>query len=199
MNKSFIFGTITGAAAGALATYLALKEYYYAKSEKEINEVRDHYISEIEELKAGNEEIIKDAANVVREVNEMPITEEDDQPDDEPDEYERVVEKYNYSNISEETKPKKVDPRKPHCITPEQYNQEPGYAKISLDYFAGNGIFTNIEGMIEDEAGIWVDIRNTISRFGDYEDELLYVRNEQTGCDYEVMWHEDSYESDEVE
>lgn len=200
MNKSFIFGALAGAATGAGITFVAMREYFRAKADGEIGEVREHYISEINKLRSNGEKITKAIETLQEATEPEEVKEEDDKSAKAQEEYEKVLEKENYSNISEQKKPKKQKKplNKPHCITPEQFNLEADFTKVTLDYWAGNKVFTNIEGGIEDEAGIWVDISANIERFGDYEDELLFVRNDQMNTDYEVMYHEESYESDDI-
>lgn len=200
MNKSFIFGALTGAAAGAGITFVAMREYFRAKTDAEVNEVREYYANEYKSLREGNDEVIANAVQAVTEAAEEVKDEEPKSAVQKADEeYERIVERENYSKISEAQKPKKEKkkaPNKPYCVTPEHFNQEPGFSKVTLDYWAGNKVFTNIDGNVEPEAGIWIDFEHN-NEFGVYEDELLYVRNDQMNTDFEIMYHEESYEGEE--
>ena len=193
-KKDFAIGTLIGGLIAGGTTFAALKEYFSEANKAKEEEIRSHYISEIDKLreelvvlrKAVSEEIPKEAEEV-SEKNEDELSREQQEA------YETA--RQNYSAISEEKKPKKEKkaPNRPYCITPEQYQIESQYAKVTLDWWNENGVFTNLEGEVEDEAGVWTDIENTISRVGDYEEDTLYVRNDMLQTDYEIYFHADEW------
>ena len=69
-------------------------------------------------------------------------------------------------------------------ISPDDFaSSPPGYSAQPLDYFA--------DGILADGWGVELDIEETIGEeslehFGEYADDLLYVRNERKEIDYEV-------------
>lgn len=200
MNKSFIFGALVGSAAGAGAMFVAMREYFRAKADSEITEAKEFYLEELKQMRKDNDEIINNAAEAVKEEEAKKSSDEPKSGAQQANEnYEKVLEKENYSRISEEKKPKKEKKKtnKPYYITPEHFQDEPGFSKVTLDFWNGNGVFTNIEGGIEEEAGIWLDFEHN-NEFGVYEPDLMYVRNDQMNTDYEVMFHEESYEGDDI-
>ena len=204
MRKPLVFaiGTLLGGAIGAGSTYFVINKRYEERANKEMDEIRSHYISEIDALKSEIATLKQEAAEELEKLQEekpakakKAKSKVEEEADDDDSEYKRVLAKQNYSDISEEKKPKKEkkSPNRPYCITPEQYQIESQYAKVTLDYWNGNGYFTNIEGDEEPEAGVWIDVANTLSRVGDYEEDTLYVRNDRLQTDYEIYFHEDEW------
>lgn len=80
----------------------------------------------------------------------------------------------------------------PYPISPDDFScSPPGYSAQPLDYFA--------DGVLADDWGMPVDIEETIgeenlAHFGEYADDILYVRNERTEIDYEVTKDPRTYE-----
>lgn len=80
----------------------------------------------------------------------------------------------------------------PYPISPDDFScSPPGYSAQPLDYFA--------DGVLADDWGMKVDIEETIgeenlAHFGEYADDILYVRNERTEIDYEVTKDPRTYE-----
>ena len=80
----------------------------------------------------------------------------------------------------------------PYVICPEDFaNNPPGFNAQSLDYFA--------DGILADGWGVQLDIDETIgedaiNHFGEYADDLVYVRNERKELDYEVTKDPRTYE-----
>ena len=86
-----------------------------------------------------------------------------------------------------ENYPKEGAAEAPYIITPNQFvNEEPYFDKITLEYY-DDGILANAisEEIIEDIGGaIGLD---SLTKFGEYEDDAVYVRNEKRSTDYEVI------------
>ena len=74
-----------------------------------------------------------------------------------------------------------------YSISPEQFtNEEPYYDKITLEYYT-DGILC--EALSEE---IITDIpsaigKDALNKFGEYEEDVVYVRNDKRGIDYEVI------------
>lgn len=71
----------------------------------------------------------------------------------------------------------------PYVISPEEFGDIKEFSSQALDYFA--------DGVLADGWGVELDIEETIGEdaldhFGDYVDDIVYVRNERTEIDYEV-------------
>lgn len=81
----------------------------------------------------------------------------------------------------------------PYVISPDDFRcSPPGYNAQALDYFT--------DGVLADAWGNELDIEETIgedslNHFGEYVDDLVYVRNDRKEIDYEVTCDIRSYDS----
>lgn len=196
MNNK-VFGVIvfaTGAVIGSVATWFAIKTKYEQIAQEEIDSVKEEYNRLIKSRKKEIEAVRK-----VVEANRDSESKEEDEEDDDDDDsnYEQTMIDYNniastYKNYDNEENGKEGDNKVedeapyingPYVITPDQFGDEPSYSSQPLDYFA--------DGILADGWGVKLDIEETIGEdalkhFGDYEDDVVYVRNERTEIDYEV-------------
>ncbi len=172
MNKAitFIFGAAVGAAAASFITYKLVDEKYKKIADEEIESVKELYKNKLNKLSVLNEPV---------EVKKINI----------PEEYADVVEDLGYSNKEDEKNYEIfVEPGDetvaPYVIHPDEYGEVYDYDKYSWTYYA--------DGVITDDAGeIVVDLDNMIGdaldHFGEYEDDSVHVRNENIGCDIEIL------------
>lgn len=76
---------------------------------------------------------------------------------------------------------------KPYTITPDEFvGEKLSYDKITLEYYE-DGILCNAlsEEIIEDiNRAIGLE---SLNKFGEYEEDVVYVRNERISTDYEVI------------
>lgn len=206
MNNK-VFGTIvfaTGAVIGSVATWFAIKTKYEQIAQEEIDSVKEEYGRLIKSRKKEIEAVRK----VVEANRDSESKEEEDDEDDGDSNYEQTMIDYNniastYKGSSNEENDKEGDNKVedevpyingPYVITPDQFGDEPSYSSQPLDYFA--------DGVLADGWGVKLDIEETIgedalNHFGDYEDDVVYVRNERTEIDYEVS--KDPRRYDEVQ
>lgn len=101
----------------------------------------------------------------------------------------------NYSNTTIETDKKggtaDMELNRPYVITPEQYEDNVDYAKVSLTWYS--------DEVLEDDWGNVLDPDDVIGRdalttFGQYEDDSVFVRDDDEQVDYEVLRDTRSYE-----
>ena len=75
--------------------------------------------------------------------------------------------------------------KRPYVIAPYDFGEVDGYRTISLTYYA--------DGILEDEDGEVVTGVNeligsdALLTFGEYEDDSVFVRNEQLETDFEIL------------
>lgn len=89
----------------------------------------------------------------------------------------------------------KVLADKPYIIKPNEFGEQ-DYDEVTLVYYA-NGKFTSYDtGDLMDEFEIEDAIGNIDPsvHFGDYEEDSVFIRNDERGIDYEVLRDEDPYE-----
>lgn len=193
-----------GAAIGSAVTWKLIKTKYEQIADDEIQSVKDEYSSLMVKMK---EHLINSAANSTQE-SEEPSSENDGEyyPDDDEREftekelqqinYYKITSKYRGASENDEENDKEGDEGQdefdgevryingPYPISPDDFCcSPPGYSAQPLDYFA--------DGILADDWGMEVDIEETIgeenlAHFGEYVDDVLYIRNERTEVDYEV-------------
>ena len=76
---------------------------------------------------------------------------------------------------------------KPYVIEPEIFGEDPDYETISLTYYA-DGVLTDENNCIIDPGEIESLIgEESLDHFGEYEDDSVFVRNEERKTDYEIL------------
>lgn len=78
-------------------------------------------------------------------------------------------------------------------ISPEEFG-EMGYQTINLTYFADGVLVDDRYGVMEEDELEMAVGRDSLSHFGDYEEDSVHVRNEQREIDYEILLDPRTYE-----
>ena len=73
----------------------------------------------------------------------------------------------------------------PYTISPDDFGEEAGYEVETLTYYA-DGILADDQDNLIDSVDKMVGLES-LDKFGEYEDDVVYVRNEQYKCDYEIL------------
>ncbi len=183
-DKAFIF--IAGAAVGASVTWLCLRKYYANIAQEEINSVKETYAranKSTEEPKQND----GDESNMKEEMFNI-INTHYAQVDDST---------VNYTNYSSGMALNKEDfnpdaSSDPYVIPPDECGEEPEYSITELTYFALDDILVDGYGEIVEDPDALVG-KNFKDHFGEYEDDSVFVRNEQLKCDFEILKDLDSY------
>lgn len=208
MNKK-LFGVImfaVGAAVGSAVTWKLVKTKYEQIANEEIQSVKEEYTDLMVKMK---KKLYESATYVEPEDSVEAASEEDDAdyPDDDDRdftekekqqiEYYKLTSKYRDGNTDNDAEDDENGEEGdegeddevpyingPYVITPEDFScSPPGYNAQTLDYFS--------DGVLADDWGVKLDVDETIGeenvdRFGEYVDDILYIRNERTEIDYEV-------------
>lgn len=108
-------------------------------------------------------------------------------------------EKKNIStNEVKETKTKKKTTKvtenikQPYVITPEQYGEYDEYKTLSLLYLADDNLINDDNEIITEDRDKMLGV-NVLSHFGEYEDDSVYIRDEDKEIDYEILKSEKTY------
>ena len=195
MNNK-VFGTIlftAGAIIGSLVTWKVIKTKYEDIAQEEIDSVKEEYTR----LMVSMKKKLNDSVTYKDDDNEDDRSEKDtDNIDDSiMTNYNEIVKSYRSSDDEENTQNEKEGEEKeedndgvsymeaPYVISPDDFGSVPGYNVEPLDYFA--------DGILADGWGVELDIAETIGEdvinyLGDYDDDVVYVRNEQTKLEYEI-------------
>lgn len=205
MNKktlSFVMFAV-GAAIGSAATWKFVKTKYEKIAQEEIDSVKFEYSRLTSAMKKKLNESVEYTED----------SESDEEEDDEDSEEERrdkdgdfVITEYNAiasmyrggcdnhdekNELEGGTEDEVPYINGPYVISPEDFGSEPGYNAQPLDYFS--------DGVLADSWGVQLNIDETIgdealNHFGEYNDDIVYVRNERTELDYEVTRDPRTYE-----
>lgn len=180
-NGSCITAFIIGAAAGSLVTWQYVKKKYERIAQEEIDSVRmvfkdrkedrgkhrlTYPVDHDEETMAG-----KDILDYLEKVEETGYA---GHPDKE-------------KGVGEDMD--KIE--RPYVIRPEEFGEYDDYEKISLTYYADGVLADDGDEIIEDVEDI-VGIES-LSHFGEYEDDSVFVRNDRLRCDYEILLDHSRY------
>ena len=88
---------------------------------------------------------------------------------------------------------KKGDPfvEKPYVISPEEFGEFEEYEKISLTYYADQVLTDENNEEVDDVEEIVGE--ESLTHFGEYEDDSVFVRNDRLKCDYEILLDQRNY------
>lgn len=184
----YLLAVVGGIGIGAVGTYFAvnkkLKDKYEKERDEEVSELKDLYLSKCrkqDEIKKLTEEKEKMMgvinANGYSKVAE-PIVEEEPEDDEEPDMDGEAPVEY---------------PDEPYVITPNQFVHEKRYYdKVTLLYYEGDGtLVSETDDYVEDiNSAIGEE---SLSHFGEWEQDAVYVRNDKLSIDYEVILQHSAY------
>jgi len=178
MNKFFIFAV--GAALGSLVTWKLVKGKYERIAQEEIDSVKEVF------YRRGQTDISAEAEDDAEEVEES-----DDGPtEEEVSEYKDIINKHGYSAVEGV----ETMHDKPYVIAPEIFGDDPDYETVSLTYYA-DGVLTDEDNCIIDPGEIEDMIgEESLDHFGEYEDDSVFVRNEERMIDYEILAVTNNYD-----
>lgn len=97
------------------------------------------------------------------------------------DSYQDMVEQYHRESQEIRRVQKEV---KPYVIAPEEFG-ELDYQMISLTYYADGVLADHLDDPIEDvDSVVGID---SLTHFGEYEDDSVFVRDDESEIDYEIL------------
>lgn len=178
LSKLLIF--TTGVGLGSAVTYMVVKNKYERLIQEEIDSVkavfsnRDNW----EPVESEKETEVEAPVNTKKEQLAMDLSQ-----------YEEVLNESNYKNYAEKKEENKVD--RPYVIEPGEFGEMDGYETVSLTYYADE-VVTDDFGDIVDDVDDIIGLES-LSHFGEYEDDSVFVRNDAKRCDYEILMVEQRY------
>ena len=175
-----------GVAAGSVATYFIVKNHFQDISDDEIATIKEAYRIKVE------------AVDRVRKIQE------------EKEKYKNIIFKSDYSpdaeaieedsNFGEEDEDNRWERERlfpeeesedPYSITPSQFVNEKGYYdKVTMYYYDEDGTYCNES---EDIITNPVDLFGETVSFGEFEDDVAYIRNDKISTDFEIIRNHASY------
>lgn len=183
MNKVLAF--IVGAAAGSLLTWKLLEKKYRQMADEEIESVIEHFRNKETETK---KELIEHFV-------------EEDKLDGTKTEYTKMVDGLGYTSASRSTEysieedgsiymapgPEEIAP---YVISPDEYGDREGYDVKCWTYYADSVVTDEEDEIVWNPESI---IGDALEHFGEYENDSVHVRNDNTGCDYEILKDEHTF------
>lgn len=183
MNRAawFLFGTALGSSVGVGVTYIYLKDKFETRLNEEVMALKAHYVERDREIAKKNEEQKKELAEKIFTSSE-----------------EEVNEFVNYANmyITDSKKDEVVEDiddtsAAAEIISDVEWDdpEYDNYKKISVDYFEDGAVFESLSGEeIDGFELIAGDEWKTA--FGEFTPNVVYVRNNETKTDYEIIERE---------
>lgn len=159
MNKLLYFGLVIGAAvAGAAVALYYTKNTERKRADEEIAQMREYYAQKEEKTGKTSTE-----------------TENKNTKSQEMRNYQKIVkENYNYERT----------PDGPTAITPDEFGENPGYDKLSMTFYADNIVADENDEIVED-VNDCIGFEN-LAHMGEYEPDILYVKNDRLRVYYEI-------------
>ena len=189
---------VLGAAAGSLATWKLIEKKYKDIAQEEIDSVKDtfskmkknEYPDKLEDYPDFEE---FDDSDYSDDVEEEPKPEQKIDRNNKPDivEYAKILSETGYTNYAErqDKKEKKgvepVEDERPYVISPDEFGEKDGYENVTLTYYADGVLtdyFDNVISNVDEVVGF-----DSLDHFGEYEDDVVFVRNEKMETDYEIL------------
>lgn len=173
MKNVLIF--VTGAAIGSVVTWKLIERKYKDLADEEIQSVIDTF-------KNRKETVIKPVEKIEENIehqsyNEITDKYKDLSSDDEED--------YKVELENEE------DHIIPYTIPPEEFGEKDNYGTKTLTYYADGVLTDEIDTPIEDADTMIGPF--ALDKFGEYEDDAVYVRDEDNEMDYEILKSEKTF------
>ena len=186
MNKATGFVMfVLGAAVGSIVTWQYTRKKYEQIAQEEIDSVKEIF---------SRRELAADVEIVTPE----PQTAKVGKPEEKPDitEYAARLEREgytNYSNVSagEKKEEQEAMEMKPYVISPDEFGEFEDYERISLSYYADQILADEDDEKVEDVDNV-VGLES-LTHFGEFEDDSVFVRNDRLKCDYEILLDQRTY------
>lgn len=182
-----------GAAIGSAVTWKIVKTKYDRIIQEEIDSVKEAFIDRADDIQVSDEDNSED------EEEESPrpsrkidwskledILDDDDEvefTEAEKNEYEEIASNYSSEKGGAEDMNDTAKP--PYVISPFDFGELDDYHQVELTYYS--------DGILEDEDYHIVDDveeligRDSLTTFGEYEDDSVFVRNERLSTDFQIL------------
>lgn len=172
MDNKIIFILIfgIGATVGSIATWQYAKKKYERIAQEEIDSVKAVFSKR--KSKSYADETSKEEEKWPAANNALKICREEGYT--------------NYSSLYTQNDERGRPPMdKPYIISPDEFGELDDYEKISLTYYADR-ILTDENDEVIDNVDEIVGT-DSLTHFGEYEDDSVFVRNNKLRCDYEIL------------
>lgn len=172
LRNFFVFAV--GAAIGSAATWYFVKTKYERIANEEIESVKEAF--------APKKFVPK----------KFEPREESDSTHDMVT-YEKMLGNLSYTNYTEATNDndekgveEMTEKKKgPYVISPDEFGNIPEYDAVSLNYYSDGVLANDWDEIIEDVDDVVGE--ESLTHFGEYEADSVFVRNDDAATDYEIL------------
>ena len=152
---------LTGAAVGIAATWKFAKKKYEQIAQEEIDSVKEVFSRRYSEKK------------------------EADKPEEKPDLADYTKKLNNEGYIDKKGEPDEMVG--PYVIPPDEFGEKLGHETVSLTYYADGVLADEIDEPMDDDNINKTVGREWVTHFGEYEDDSVFVRNDDLELDFEIL------------
>lgn len=191
---------VVGAALGSALTWKLLETKYAKLAQEEIDEVREVYRAKMSETEPDKEPSMHEQLMEAAKAFDEGLKKGTESEPTENKVYKEMVKALKYNAGSREDSDEGGDKvvNRPYVISPDQFGEFSDYETLSLTYYA-DGVIENeygeiLEGDVVEEL-IGMD---SLNHFGEYEDDSVFVRNDELQADYEILMDNNPYPSGPV-
>ena len=152
---------LSGAGIGAIVTWKLVKTKYAQIANDEIESVKEVFSRRYSEKKEANE------------------------PEEKPDLADYTKKLNNEGYIDEKGEPDEMVG--PYVIPPDEFGEKLGHETVSLTYYADGVLADEIDEPMDDDNINKTVGREWVTHFGEYEDDSVFVRNDDLELDFEIL------------
>ena len=165
INRDFVLFAV-GAIVGSTATWLYLKDEYDRRLKEDVDSVKESFGRLYKKEEKPEEE--------------KPYT----PTKDDLATLTKTIQTNGYRDYSNSEEEEKESMNEPYVISPNDFN-ELGYNTKTLTYWEDGIVTDNEDNIVEDyEEHIGDD---ALGHFGEYEDDSVFVRNDEEQTDYDIL------------
>ena len=146
-------------------------------------------------LKDKYEQLVQDEVDSVKAVFKKahPMPEKKSVKTEKPTRQEKIQYSKYAKDLGYTQEAKPAPELKPRVISPDEYGEMDGYDEISLTYYADGTLADDSDrAMGGDEIEETVG-KDSLSHFGEYEEDSVFVRNDRLKADYEILADQRTY------
>ena len=204
-NVKSLISFIAGAAIGCLATWKYFKDTSEKKAQDDIYDARKAFSDRTKELRDELDKLRKirdDAPEETPDIAKKKKASEMNQNKKKIVEYNKIISESSYSSSQDkdesEDEPDEDRPEiersdeYPRIIAPEELGEYDDYEVAEYRYLSDHTLLDeNLEKVDDVENTVGYD---SLERFGEYEPDAIFVRNDRLRMDIEVLMDERTYD-----
>lgn len=180
--KTYCVGGIAfllGTAAGFMIAQKLLKDRYEQLAQDEIDSVKDHFRKMRSDREENEPTTDSNTVNVTGQKKAA---------------YRKLTESLKYTT-AEDHRGEEADPElRPRIIPPGDFGMMDDYDEISLTYYADKTLCDERDHIMNDDQIAETVGTDSLSHFGEYEQDSVFVRNDRLKVDYEILMDSRTYD-----